>query len=116
MNTTEIITFLKKADEETLHSYISGTVFEDSPPLIGEIVNSLNCSDEREMNILRESVTCIMLYVLSLVDSKIRSGEATIPNSSEIALYVQEHLESYYKESKINPSNIHIFKSRNLKS
>lgn len=116
MNTSEIIKFLKKADEETLHTYIGKTVFENSPPLIGEIVNSLDSSDEHEIKILRETITCIMLYVLSMVDSKIRSSEATIPNSSEIAHYVQEHLESYYTESKINPSTIHIFKSQGLKT
>lgn len=115
MNTNEIITYLKNTDEETLHSYISTAVFEDIPPFIGEIVNSLNDSDEKEIKILRETVTCIMLYVLSTVDSKIRSGKAEIPNPSEVAQYIHEQLEFYYKESKINPSKIHFFKSSNPK-
>lgn len=115
MNTNEIITYLKNTDEETLHSYISTTVFEDIPLVIGEIVNSLNDSDEKEIKILRETVTCIMLYVLSTVDSKIRSGKAEIPNPLEVAQYIHDQLEFYYKESKINPSKIHFFKSFNPK-
>ena len=115
MNTNEIITYLKNTDEETLHSYISTSVFEDIPLVVGEIVNSLNDSDEEEIKILRETVTCIMLYVLSKVDSKIRSGKAEIPNPSDIAQYIYEQMEFYYNESKINPSKIHFFKSSNPK-
>lgn len=99
--TKDVVFALRNLKREALIHQIRDLVFQSDPKLVGEILRDLDISDRVECRIHREFITCILMFVSSMVDVNLRSCKACIPNPEKLAECMKASLESYYHEAGI---------------
>lgn len=94
---------LKSLPREEVSRYVRSLVFQSDPKDVGKLMNALNIRDSKEMNIHRELMSCILMFVCSGVDAHMRSCKSCVPDAKLVSECIQDYLGSYYQDAGIIP-------------
>ncbi len=95
---------LKSLPREEVSRYVRSLVFQSDPKNVGILIGVLDIKDSKELNIHRELMSCILMFVCSGVDAHMRSCKSCVPDARVVSDCIQDYLGSYYRDAGITPN------------
>lgn len=95
---------IKSLPREEVSRYVRSLVFQLDPKDVGDLIYQLDIKNSKELNIHREIMSCILMFVCSGVDAHMRSCKSCIPDAALISECIQEYLMAYYQDAGIAPN------------